>query len=370
MCVDTLLQLMPPPSPVLSWGASWILLRTKDSLFIFLPKPHPSGMNSLFMFSLPHVLSLFGSFSAHFKNERVKSILMTNVFFGRTILPLRFFQLYQGFCDRIMESMILMITHTGWHWDSPTRGIVFHRGGAFICIHLFTSNWCFFVLSKSTFTNPLFSLPQHIPEDLGYRWNKGWTTCRWPTREGKAGMNCCRSCWDWAVARVECQMLRFTFLILSNSPLEPSSHRAICPMNRAWGSQSLVLKPDNSGVVPWWLQATGSSAVQGSTKLDWLCYCYSDFSFLRYHQTSLSSSIRCMWEVSCGSWAACRMEKSGQLRIRLFPLTAIKPGDRFTSLEIRPIRYCSQQVYHTTSRYQIKHSLFGIDWNEPQQKFT
>lgn len=47
------------------------------------------------MFKLPHMLSLFGSFSACFRKEMVKSILMTNVFFGRTILPLRFCQLYQ-----------------------------------------------------------------------------------------------------------------------------------------------------------------------------------------------------------------------------------------------------------------------------------
>ena len=92
--VDTLLHLMPPPSPVPACGAPRIPLRTKDPLFIFLPKPHPSGMSSLLMLWLPHTLSLFGSFFACYKNKRVKSILMTDVFFGGTTLPLRFTQLY------------------------------------------------------------------------------------------------------------------------------------------------------------------------------------------------------------------------------------------------------------------------------------
>lgn len=48
------------------------------------------------------------------------------------------------------------------------------------------------VLSKGAPTNPLFSVPQHIPEDLGRRWTKGWTTCSaWMAN---ACTNCSRPC--------------------------------------------------------------------------------------------------------------------------------------------------------------------------------
>lgn len=100
------------------------------------------------------------------------------------------------------------------------------------------------LLSKGAFTNPLFSLPQPILEYLGYRRTKDWTTCS-----------------TEVAIRPSCVQGGASLLTSAFSySKQPSfrAHQPLCPMNQAWGSQPLVFKADNSRVVPWWLQVTGS----------------------------------------------------------------------------------------------------------------
>lgn len=226
-----------------------------------------------------------------------------------------------------------------------------------MCIDLFTSNWWLCrpkAHSQTPF--PLYFSTSLKIWDMDQGLNHLQYT-RWPMHEGNACRNCSRSCWDSALSRLECQTLTFMF----SYSKQPSfrAHQPPCHLHEVaslWFSSQTTHEWFHGDSRQWEAGLCWSMVSQRS------CHCYFDFSFLRYPQSSLSSSQSTVR----GRCPVAPRQSVGLRRVTSsgsgpFHLTAIKPGDQFTSFQVCLIRCYSQQVYHITSRYQIKRSLFGID---------